>query len=64
MPAVDQHHQLNRLRPSEFDQGVERRANRSTGIQNIVNQQDALIVDGERDVGSPDDGLREETPAT
>ena len=56
--AVDQHDELNRLRPAELDQRVERRANRPAGVEHVVDQQDPLVVDRERNLGAADDRLR------
>src|SRR5690349_13515426 len=57
MPAVHQHHQLDRTRAAEIDQGVECRSNGPAGIEHIVDQQDDPVVDRERDVGEPHDRL-------
>ena len=57
MAAVDEHHQLDRLRPAELDQRVERGANRPPGVEHVVDQQDPLVVDGERNLGAADDRL-------
>ena len=37
--AIDQHDELNRLRPAEVDQRVERGANRPAGIEHVVHEQ-------------------------
>ena len=58
MSAVHQHDELNRLWPAEFEQRIERRADGPPGIEHIVDQQDALVVDGELDVGVAHDRLR------
>ena len=57
MAAVHEDDQLDRLRPSELDERVERRANRPAGVEHVVHEQDALVVDRERDVGASDDRL-------
>ena len=58
MAAVDEHDQLNRLRPAEVDERVERGANRPPRVQHVVDQQNLLVVDRERDLGAADDRLR------
>ena len=58
MAPVDQHDQLDRLRPAEVDQRIERRPNRPARIEHVVDEQDLLVVDRERDLRAPHDGLR------
>ena len=58
MAAIDEHGQLNRLRPAEVDERVERRPNRAPRVQHVVHQQDVAAVDRERDVGAAHERLR------
>src|SRR5215831_16032126 len=58
MPAVDEDDQLYRARPPEVDERVERRTNRPSGIEHVVHEQDQLAVNGEWNLGLPDDRLR------
>ena len=58
MAAVDQDDELNGTRPAEVDERVERGAHGPSRVQDVVNQQDLAIVDGERDFGAADERLR------
>src|SRR5262245_30864015 len=58
MSAVDEHDQLNRARTTKIDERVEGCANRPSGIEHVVDEQDQLAVYGERNLGLPDDRLR------
>ena len=58
VPAVDEDDQLNLARPAEIDQRVERRANRPAGVEHVVHQEDALVVDRERNLRLADERLR------
>ena len=58
VPAIDEHDQLNRLRPPEIDQRVERRPRRPARVEHVVHEQDLLVVDRERDLGAADERLR------
>ena len=57
MAAIHQHEQLHVARPAEVHQRVERGANRAPGEEHIVDEDDALVIDPEGDVGSLDRGL-------
>src|SRR5688500_14057809 len=52
MTAIDQHHQLNRARPAEVDERVDRRANRPARIEHVVDEDDPPIVNRKRDLGA------------
>jgi hypothetical protein len=56
--AIDHHGELDRARPAEVDQGVQRRADGAAGEEDVVDQDDAAVVDRERNVGEPDHRLR------
>jgi hypothetical protein len=56
VPAIDHDGELDGLRPSEVDQGVEGRAHRPTREEHVVDEHHRLALDGERDVGGLDDG--------
>lgn len=56
--AVDEDDELNSARPPEFNERIEGRANRSPRVQHVVDEQDSLIVDRERDLGAPNHRLR------
>jgi len=56
--AVDENDQLNHFRPAELDQRVERRANGAAGVEHIVDEQDPLLVDRERNFRLADERLR------
>src|SRR5215216_4590452 len=58
MAAVDQANQLNDFGSAEVDERVERRTDRPAGIEHIIDENDLAIIDGERDLGAPDEGLR------
>ena len=58
MPAIDQHDQLDFLRPAEIDQRIERRANRPARVEHIVDEQNLLVVDGERNLRAAHERLR------
>ena len=56
--AIDQHDQLDGARPAEVDERVERGADRAPGVEHVVDQQDATVVDRERHFGAPHHRLR------
>ena len=45
MAAVDEHRQLDRCRPADITQCVERRADRTTGIEHVVDEDHKTAVD-------------------
>jgi len=49
--AVDEDRQLDVPRAAEVDQSVHRRPYRSARIEDVVDQDHPLVVDGERDLG-------------
>ena len=51
MAPVDEHRELDPLRPAEVDQRVHRGTHRPAGEEHVVDEEDAPPVDGERDVG-------------
>ena len=51
MAAVDQHQQLHACGASAFEQSVERRADRTTGVEHVVHQNDVFAGDVIRDGG-------------
>jgi hypothetical protein len=57
MAAIDQDDQLNRLRPAEIDERIERRPRGAAGLEHVVHQDDDATVDGERDLRAPDQWL-------
>ena len=61
--AADQDHELDGLRAAEVDQRVERGAGRPPGVEHVVHEQDAAIIDGERNVGAADHRLRSDRMA-
>src|SRR5262245_12939111 len=44
--AVDEHGELHHLGAAEVDHGVERGADRASGEEDIVHEDDALVLDG------------------
>src|SRR4029450_1062591 len=52
--AIDQARELDRGRPAEVDDRVERRANRPAGEEDVVHEDHGLVLDRERDVGPAD----------
>ena len=50
MTAIHHHRQLNRTHPPEVAQCVQRGANGTTGVENIIDENDVLIVDVGRNV--------------
>src|SRR5262249_8624515 len=58
MAPVDQDRQAYGARPAEVDQAVERRANGSARIQNVVAEHDASALELELDLGLLQKGLR------
>src|SRR6478609_4285334 len=46
--AVDQDRELDRLRPPIVEQLVDRRPDRATGIEHVIDQHDAAVTDFER----------------
>ena len=56
--AVHEHDQLDRARPAEVDQRVQRGADRPAGVQHVVHQQDPPVVDRKRNLGAAHDRLR------
>src|SRR5438093_50549 len=52
---VDQDRELDGRRAPEVDQRIERRANRPAGVEDVVDEHDRLVLDGERDVGAAND---------
>ncbi|CDN45049.1 hypothetical protein BN871_GH_00050 [Paenibacillus sp. P22] len=50
--AVHEHGKLDRLRPALIHQGVHRRADRASGVQDVIEQDDTLVVDQKRVAGS------------
>src|SRR5215831_9884898 len=58
MATVDKDDQLNGARSAEVDERVESRANRPSSVKHVVDEQDQLAVNGERNFGLPDDRLR------
>src|SRR5262249_8836805 len=44
-PAIDQHRQLDRLRPPVIEQLVDRGADRTPGVEHVVDQHDAARAD-------------------
>ena len=56
--AVHEDDQLNRLRPPEIDESVERRARRPPGVEHVVHQQNLASVDGKRNLRAAYDRLR------
>src|SRR2546427_596696 len=54
VPAVDQARELDGGRPAEVDDGVERRADRPAGEEDVVHEDHRLVLDRERDVGPAD----------
>ena len=57
MAAVDEHGEPDRLRPAEVDEGVHRRPDRPTGVEDVVDEDDRRSVEVERQVRALDDGL-------
>src|SRR6202035_3031867 len=49
VPAVDQAHELDGARPTQVDQRVEGRADGAAGVQDIVDQDDCLVGNVDRD---------------
>ena len=58
MPAVDQHAQPDALRTAQIEQPVHRRANRASGVQHVVDQDQILVVHRKRNVARLQHGLR------
>src|SRR5207302_2162785 len=62
VPAVDQDRQLDRVRPAEVHQRIHGRADRSSRVEDVVDQHDAPAGDVERDPRLVDlGGLRAES---
>ena len=57
MAAIDEDHQLDGARAAELDQRIERGANRPSGVEHIVDEQNAFLVDRKRNLGSPNHWL-------
>src|ERR1700690_1540852 len=57
MSAIHQDGKLNCCRSAEIDQRIERGTNRSTGIQNVIDQDDILAGNIEHNVRSFEDRL-------
>src|SRR4030095_9285261 len=58
MAAIDEDHQLNGARAAELDERIERGPNRPAGVEHIVDEQNAFLVDRKWNLGSPDEWLR------
>ena len=58
MPAIDQHHELDGSRPAEVDERVERGPDRPAGVEDVVHEQDALVVDRKGNLRLADERLR------
>src|SRR5438132_4578308 len=56
MTAVDEHREADRPRPPVVDERIHRRAHRAAGEEDVVDQHDDAVVDGEVDRGLADDG--------
>jgi len=56
--AIDQHRQADRLRPAKIRQRVERRADRTTGIEHVVDQHEPRVGDVKVDLCATDDRIR------
>src|SRR5262249_58271307 len=48
--SVDEDRELHGLRPAEIDDGVERRADRPSREEHVVDEDDGLALDGERNL--------------
>ncbi len=57
MAAVDEHREADRLRSTEVDEGVHRRPDRPTGVEDVVDEDDRRAVEVERQVRALDDRL-------
>src|SRR5512145_1440658 len=56
VPAIDQDRELDHARTPQIDERVEGRAHRPPREEHVVDEDDRLVLDRERDVGAADHG--------
>ena len=60
MPAVDEHGELDARRATVVEQCLDRRANRPTGVEHVVDEDARPPLEGEVELGATDERLRVE----
>src|SRR2546427_6200646 len=58
MPAVNEDGELDPLGAAVVEQRLDRRADRATGVEDVVDEHDRLPLEREVEAGRADDGLR------
>ena len=58
MAAVDEHGELHALRTAVVEDRLDRRSDRAARVEDVVDQDDGLALEGKVEPGRLDDGLR------